>query len=78
MSLERVSNDKRQELDLRVGTILVNQLEHIVEVLVKFEPGLQPRSRMTPGNKESFAMCGSPTSRSPTPKEENSLPACTP
>ena len=42
MNLERVGNVRSQELDLPVGTILVNQSEYIVEVLMKFEPSSSP------------------------------------
>ena len=38
MNLERVNSVRCHELDLPVGTILVNQMEYIVEVLVKLEP----------------------------------------
>ena len=41
MNLERANNVRSQELDLSVGTILVNQVEYIVEVLMKLEPSLQ-------------------------------------
>ena len=55
MNLERVNNVRAQELDLPVGAILVNQMEYTVEVLMKFEPSLQLKTRTTPGNQESFA-----------------------
>ena len=44
MSLERVSNVRSQELHLLVGTILLNQLEYIVEVLTKSEPSFKDNS----------------------------------
>ena len=55
MNLERVNAAKSEELGLPVGTILLNQREYIVEVLMKFEPSLQLKVRTTPGNQESFA-----------------------
>ena len=55
MNLERVDAEKSEELGLPVGTILLNQMEYIIEVLVKFEPSLQLKVRTTPGNQESFA-----------------------
>ena len=30
-------------------------MEYIIEVLMKFEPSLQLKTRTTPGNQESFA-----------------------
>ena len=69
MNLERVNNVRSQELDLPIPTILVNQMEYIVEVLMKFEPSLQLRSRTTPGNQESFATRTQPTNTTPTPEE---------
>ena len=54
MSLERVDADRSVELELPVGTILLNQMEYIVEVLMKFEPSLQLKVRTTPGNQECF------------------------
>ena len=41
MNLERVDAEKSEELGLPVGTILPNQMEYIIEVLMKFEPSLQ-------------------------------------
>ena len=70
MSLKRFNKDRSQELDLLVGTISGNQLVYIVEVLTKFEPSLQLRSRRTPGNQESFATRNSLPTRSPTPEEQ--------
>ena len=55
MNLERVDADKSAELELPVGTILLNQMEYIIEVLMKFEPSLQLKVRTTPANQESFA-----------------------
>ena len=55
MNLERVDADKSVELELPVGTILLNQMECIIEVLIKFEPSLQLKVRTIPGNQESFA-----------------------
>ena len=55
MNLERVNEEKSEELGLPVGSILLNQMEYIIEVLMKFEPSLQLKTRTTPGNQESFA-----------------------
>ena len=55
MNLGRVDADKSEELGLPVGTILLNQMEYILEVLMKFEPSLQLKVRTTPGNQNSFA-----------------------
>ena len=55
MNLERVDADRSAELDLPVGSILLNQMEYIIEVLMKLEPSLQLKVRTTPGNQESFA-----------------------
>ena len=57
VNLERVDADKSAELELPVGTILLNQMEYIIEVLMKFEPSLQlsVKARTTPGSQESFA-----------------------
>ena len=52
VNLERVNNDKGQELDLPAGTILVNELEDVLEVLMKLEPTSQLRSRTIQGNQE--------------------------
>ena len=54
MNLERVDVDRRAELELPVGSILLNQMEYIIEVLKKFEPSLQLKVRTTPGNQQSF------------------------
>ena len=57
MDLERVDADRSVELELPVGTVLpllLNQMEYIIEVLMKFEPSLQLKVRTTPGNQESF------------------------
>ena len=61
MNLERVDDDKSKELGLPVGSILLNQMEYIIEVLMKFEPSLQLKTRTTPGNQESFASPPAPT-----------------
>ena len=45
MNLERVDADRSEELDLPVGSILLNQMEYIIEVLMKFEPSLQLKVR---------------------------------
>ena len=55
MNLERVDAERSDELGLPEGTILLNQMEYIIEVLMKFEPRLQVKTRTTPGNQESFA-----------------------
>ena len=58
MNLERVDIEgslRSAELCLPEGSILVSQMECIVEVLMKFEPSLQLKTRTTPGNQESFA-----------------------
>ena len=55
IKLERVDAERSDELGLPVGTILLNQMEYIIEVLMKFEPSLQLKTRTTPGNQESFA-----------------------
>ena len=57
MNLERVDAERSAELSLPVGSILLNQMEYIIEVLMKFEPSLQPKTRTMPGNQESFATC---------------------
>ena len=38
MNLERVDAERSTELNLPMGSILLNQMEYIVEVLMKFEP----------------------------------------
>ena len=55
VNLERVDAAKSEELGLAVGTVLLHQMEYIIEVLMKFEPSLQLKTRTTPGNQESFA-----------------------
>ena len=55
MNLERIDAAKSEELGLPVGTVLLNQMEYIIEVLMKFEPSLQLKVRTTPGNPEPFA-----------------------
>ena len=42
-------------------------MEYIIEVLMKFEPSLQLKTRTTPGNQESFAT--RPTTSNPTEEE---------
>ena len=54
MSLERVNEERSEELGLPVGSILLSQMEYVIEVLMKFEPSLQLKTRTTPGNQESF------------------------
>ena len=41
MNFERVDTVRSQELSLPESKILVNQLEYIVEILMKFETTLQ-------------------------------------
>ena len=55
MNLERVNEERSEELNLPVGSILLSQMEYVIEVLMKFEPCLQLTTRTTPGNQESFA-----------------------
>ena len=55
MNLERVDEDRSKELDMPVGSILLSQMEYILDVLLKFEPSLQLKTRTTPGNQESFS-----------------------
>ena len=38
-----------------VGSILLSQMEYILDVLLTFEPSLQLKTRTTPGNQESFS-----------------------
>ena len=73
MNLERVDAERSAELDLPVGSILLNQVEYIIEVLVKFEPSLQCKTRTTPGNQESCAT--RPTTSNPTQEHSASLEA---
>ena len=54
MNLERINEERSEELDLPVGSILLSQMEYVIEVLMKFEPSLQLKTRTTPGNQESF------------------------
>ena len=68
LNLERVDAEQSAELSLPMGSILLNQMENIIEVLVKFEPSLQLKTRTTPGNQESFAT--RPTTSTPTEKEQ--------
>ena len=67
MSLERVDAERSAELDLPVGSILLSEMEYIMEVLMKFEPRLQLKTRTTPGNQESFVT--RPTTSTPTEQE---------
>ena len=67
MNLERVDAERSAELNLPVGSILLSQMEYIIEVLMKFEPSLQLKTRTTPGNQESFAT--GPTTAPPTEAE---------
>ena len=55
MNLERVDEEKSEEVGLPVGSVLLSQMEYVIEVLIKFEPSLQLKTRTTPGNQESFA-----------------------
>ena len=54
MNLERVNEERSKELDMPVGSILLSQMEYVLDVLMKFEPSLQLKTRTTPGNQESF------------------------
>ena len=54
MNLERVDEEKSEELSLPVGSILLSHMEYVIEVLLKFEPSLQLKTRTTPGSQESF------------------------
>ena len=54
MNLERVNEERGEELSLPVGSILLSQMEYVIEVLMKFEPSLQLKTRTTPENQESF------------------------
>ena len=67
MNLERVDAERSAELNLPVGSILLNQMEYIIEILMKFEPSLQLKTRTIPGNQESFAT--RPTTSHPTETE---------
>ena len=55
MNLERVDAAWSEELSLPVGSILLNRMEYMIEVLMKLEPSLQLKTRTTAGNQESFA-----------------------
>ena len=70
MSLERVSNVRSAELSLPEGSILVNQMEDIVEGLMKFEPSLHLKTHTTPGNQESFVTRPKPIPKKPTAEEQ--------
>ena len=67
LNLERVDAVRSEELNPPVGSILLNQMEYIIEVLMKFELSLQLKTRTTPGNQESFAT--RPTTSDPTDAE---------
>ena len=54
MNLEQVNEERSEELSLPVGSILLSQMEYVIEVLMKFKPSLQLKTRTTPGNQESF------------------------
>ena len=47
----------------------MNQMEYVVEVLIKFEPSLQLKTRTILGNQESFATQTKSTLRPPAPEE---------
>ena len=70
MNFERVDNVRIQELSLPEGSIVVSQMGYIVEVLMKFEPSLQLKTRTTPGNQESFATRPKSSPKQPTPEEQ--------
>ena len=55
MNLERVNAGRSEELNLPVGSILLNQMQYMIEVLMMLEPSLQLKVRTTPRNQESFA-----------------------
>ena len=55
MNLERVDEERGKELDMPVGSVLLSQMEYVLDVLMKFEPSLQLKTRTTPGNQESFS-----------------------
>ena len=67
MNLMRVDAERSAELNLPMGSILLIQMEYIIEVLMKFEPSLQLKTRTTPCNQESFAT--RPTTSNPTDEE---------
>ena len=49
---------------------LVNQMEYIVDVLMKFEPSLQLKTRTTPGNQGSFAAKPKSVPKQPAAEEQ--------
>ena len=59
MNLERVNEERSEELDMPVSSILLSQMEYVLDVLMKLEPSLQLKTRTTPGNQESFASLSS-------------------
>ena len=63
MNLERVDEERGKELDMPVGSILLSQMEYVLDVLMKFEPSLQLKTRTTPGNQESFVSPSAPVSQ---------------
>ena len=67
MDVERVDAARGAELNLPVGSILLNQMQYIIEVLMKYEPSLQHKTRTTPGNQESLST--RPTTATPTDSE---------
>ena len=69
VSLERVNAERSAELELPEGLNLVNQMEYIVEVLMKFGPS-QLKTRTTPGNQESFATRPTLTTKTSTDSEQ--------
>ena len=70
MNSERVDAERSAELELPEGSILVNQMEYIVEVLMKFEPSLQLKTQTTPGSQESFVAKPTFTAQTPTDSEQ--------
>ena len=66
MNLERIPKGHSTLVE---GTILVNQVEYIVEVLLKYEPSLRLKSRTTPGNQESFAVKKKPLQSTSQPND---------
>ena len=60
----RVDAERNAELNIPMGSILLSEMEYIIEVLMKFEPSLQLKTRTTPGKQESFAT--RPTTAIPT------------
>ena len=51
VNLERVNAEKSEELGLPVESVLLNQMEYIIEVLMKFEPNLQLRLELLQGSR---------------------------